>query len=225
MNNLILNNATMSSLEIAELTGKRHNHVLRDIENVLDEVGIGASKFGSSYLSSQNKQLPCYNLPRRECDLVVSGYVAKYRLAIIDRWQELENAQPKIPQTFAEALRLAADTQEALDERNSQLAIANIRQISEPNIPLENFVIDVRNQHPEIDISYRGLLKLLRDHKVIRKYSTLPLLKQNPAVPFRLRSGGDGHGNRITYVSKSDKDVFVGWYLGITCQSIDDNKF
>ena len=86
---------TMSSLEIAELTGKNHADVLRDIRNVFTEVGIGESKFAGSYLTIQNKELPCYYLPRRECDLVVSGYSAKYRLAIIDRWQELEAAQVK----------------------------------------------------------------------------------------------------------------------------------
>ena len=78
----------MSSLEIAKLKGKTHENVLRDISRILEEIGIGASKFGSSYLSEQNKSLPCFNLPRLECDLVISGYSAKYRMAIIKRWQE-----------------------------------------------------------------------------------------------------------------------------------------
>jgi phage regulator Rha-like protein len=81
---------TMSSVEIAKLTNKNHAHVLRDIRNILEEAGIGQSKFGGSYLSPQNKELPCYNLPKRECYLIVSGYSVKYRLAIIDRWTELE---------------------------------------------------------------------------------------------------------------------------------------
>ncbi len=71
-----------------ELTGKDHKNVLRDIANVLKEAGIGQLKFESSYLSPQNKSLPCFNLPRLECDLVVSGYSVKYRMAIIKRWQE-----------------------------------------------------------------------------------------------------------------------------------------
>lgn len=91
--------ATMSSLQIAQITGKRHDHVLRDIESILEEAGIGAPKFGGTYLDVQNKERPCYNLPRRECDLVISGYSVKYRLAIIDRWQELEAkaAAPRDP--------------------------------------------------------------------------------------------------------------------------------
>jgi phage regulator Rha-like protein len=81
----------MSSLEIAELTGKDHADVLKDIRRILAEAEIGDGKFSGSYLSSQNKELPCYNLPRRECDLVISGYSVKYRLAIIDRWHFLES--------------------------------------------------------------------------------------------------------------------------------------
>ena len=56
MNELtVLNNEslTMSSLEIAKLTDKEHFHVLRDIERILEEVGIRASIFLGSYLSKQ----------------------------------------------------------------------------------------------------------------------------------------------------------------------------
>lgn len=112
--------ATMSSLDIAEITGKEHGHVMRDIRAVLSEAGIGHSIFGSSYFNAQNKEQPCYRLPRRECDLVVSGYSVKYRLAIIDRWHQLESGQAfTIPQTLPEALRLAAD----LAEKNEALAL------------------------------------------------------------------------------------------------------
>jgi Rha family phage regulatory protein len=91
---------TMSSLQIAEITGKDHTNVLRDIRNTLEQAGIGLSKFESSYLNSQNKAQPCFILPRRECDLVVSGYSVKYRLAIIDRWHELEAKQAVNPAQF-----------------------------------------------------------------------------------------------------------------------------
>ncbi len=40
-----------------------------DIRNTLEEAGIGESIFGSTYTDTQNKQRPCYILPRRECDL------------------------------------------------------------------------------------------------------------------------------------------------------------
>jgi len=81
---------TMSSLEIAKLTGKEHKNVLADIRMIFDEAGIRTADFSAVYKNQQGKEQPCFNLPRRECDLVISGYSIKYRLAIIERWQELE---------------------------------------------------------------------------------------------------------------------------------------
>ena len=70
-------------LEIAELTGKRHANVLGDTRKILDEVEINQLKFESVYLAGTGEERIYFNLPRMECDLVVSEYSAKYRLAII----------------------------------------------------------------------------------------------------------------------------------------------
>jgi phage regulator Rha-like protein len=107
---------TMSSLEIAELVDKNHADVLRDIRNMLVELGIGERIFAGSYLSTQNKALPCFNLPRREVEILLTGYSIKLRARVIDRLNELENRQQLIPQTLPEALRLAASLAEERDE-------------------------------------------------------------------------------------------------------------
>lgn len=87
MNEIIINQETMSSLQIAKLTGKQHAHVMRDIRTLLDQ-GVGQSKIGfSSYKSEQNKDLPCYNLTKKGCLILASGYDAKLRERIIDRWE------------------------------------------------------------------------------------------------------------------------------------------
>lgn len=115
----------MSSLEIAKITSKNHADVMRDIRNTLEQAGIVESRFAGYYIASNGKQNPCYLLPRRECDLVISGYSVKYRLAIIDRWHELEGKQAfQIPQTLPDALRLAADLAEKNAVQAAQLAIA-----------------------------------------------------------------------------------------------------
>jgi phage regulator Rha-like protein len=80
----------MSSLEIAERTGKRHDHVMRDIKKMLNELKIDAPHFWGTYKTEQGNTYDCYNLPKRESLILVSGYNVTMRAAIIDRWQELE---------------------------------------------------------------------------------------------------------------------------------------
>jgi phage regulator Rha-like protein len=51
---------TMSSLEIAKLTGKDHSDVLKDIRRVLTEAEIGEGKFSSIYLDAYKREKPCF---------------------------------------------------------------------------------------------------------------------------------------------------------------------
>ena len=116
---------TMSSLEIAKLTGKEHFNVLVDIRKMLEELELGDLKFQDTYLSAQKKQMPCFNLPKRECFILVSGYNLKLRAAIIDRWQELENqSKPSMPTTYIAAL-------EALiaSEKAKELALLQVDEL------------------------------------------------------------------------------------------------
>lgn len=80
----------MSSLEIADLTGKQHKNVLADIRNMLDELKINSAEFSAQYKDVSGKSNLMYNLPKRETLILTSGYSAKQRAAIIDRWLELE---------------------------------------------------------------------------------------------------------------------------------------
>lgn len=63
-----------SSLLIAEITGKRHDHVIRDIENILGQVGIQAPQFWGAYKTPSGQTSKVYNLPRRECDLLMMTF-------------------------------------------------------------------------------------------------------------------------------------------------------
>ena len=77
---------TMSSREIADLTGKLHHHVIRDIRTMLEELGEVETKFGGYYTASNGKQNPEYHLPKDLTITLVSGYNVQMRYAITKRW-------------------------------------------------------------------------------------------------------------------------------------------
>ena len=118
---------TMSSREIAELTGKEHKNVIRDIRAMLDAL----KKDGSDLSHVREDQdargyTSAFHLDRELTETLLTGYSVPLRRKVIARWHELEArvAQPSIPQTLPEALRLAA---EAI-ERNEKLALENKAQ-------------------------------------------------------------------------------------------------
>lgn len=82
--------ATMSSRDIAELTGKNHADVLRDIRDMFDVLKIDASVFADIYQDKHGRPQPMFSLDKRLSIGLVSGYNVAMRMAIIDRWQELE---------------------------------------------------------------------------------------------------------------------------------------
>lgn len=69
----------ITSLQISELTGKQHAHIMRDIRNLLEQ-GVAESNFGlGSYTDANNQQRPCYNLTKKGCLILASGYDAVLR--------------------------------------------------------------------------------------------------------------------------------------------------
>ena len=81
----------MSSLEIANMTGKRHDHVMRDIERELTSLGEAAPKFGGRYRGKDGTLRPCYILPGKYLLFIASAYDAKLRMQIIEHWEALNN--------------------------------------------------------------------------------------------------------------------------------------
>jgi phage regulator Rha-like protein len=81
---------TMSSREIASVTGKRHDNVKRDIAAMLKELKADVLKFEDIYLDGRNREQVQYLLDREHTDCLLTGYSAGLRMKVIRRWHELE---------------------------------------------------------------------------------------------------------------------------------------
>lgn len=57
---------TMSSREIAELTGKEHRNVLADMRKMLQELGVQPAKFSARYKDAKGEMRTEYRSPKRE---------------------------------------------------------------------------------------------------------------------------------------------------------------
>lgn len=114
---------TMSSREIADLTKSRHDSVKRSIERMSAN---GVISFTPSVeVNHLGQRVDIYYVNKRDSYVVVAQLSPEFTAALVDRWQELETqTQLQIPQTYADALLLAANQAKELEEKNQALALA-----------------------------------------------------------------------------------------------------
>ena len=122
----IIKNETMTSLEIAEVKGRKHKDVMRSIREMEEAwVKVNGRKFALvEYKDAKGEMRPCYSLSKTECLYIATKFNDEARAKLILRWEELETKEVsliKVPATFAEALRLAADQAEKLEAQEKML--------------------------------------------------------------------------------------------------------
>lgn len=127
MNELLKNTETMTSLQIAEVTGMRHADVMRSIRN-MEEAWTKTTQRNfalSEYKDSTGRSLPMYQLNKNECLYVATKFNDETRAKLVIRWEELERERAaggfQIPQNFSEALRLAAEQAERVEAQQKQI--------------------------------------------------------------------------------------------------------
>ena len=94
MQTTILVQPTMTSLEIAELTGKQHKNVMQAIRNMEPawEKTAGLKFQLGSYKDANGQLRPCYLLTKTECLYIATKFNDEARAKLVLRWEELEMA-------------------------------------------------------------------------------------------------------------------------------------
>lgn len=119
-------NLTMSSREISDLVKSRHSDVCRSIDRLMQSSVI--SEYAPmAYTHEQNLRTYYeYHISKRDSYVIVAQLSPEFTAALVDRWQELEAGQaPRLPQTFAEALQLAADQAKQLELAAPKIAFVD----------------------------------------------------------------------------------------------------
>lgn len=182
----------MSSLEIAEVTGKEHKNVMRDIQTLLSQ-GVDKLNFERiSYKDSMNRVRDAYQLTYKGVLILASGYNPVLREKIIDRWEELETgkAEPKYAQQSPSQPKLSDKIQAAkflakflnLNDA-SKLQIA--KTIADPlGLPTPDYVMDEKTVHAAKD--------LLATHKVKMSSAEFNKILVSKGIVGRMTRPGKG---------------------------------
>ena len=85
----------MTSLEIAEVTGKQHKHVMEAIRKMEPAwVNIAGSNFRlGSYKDANGQIRPCYQLTKTECLYIATKFNDEARAKLVLRWEQLERQE------------------------------------------------------------------------------------------------------------------------------------
>jgi phage antirepressor YoqD-like protein len=191
----------MSSRQIAELTGKEHRNVARDIRAMCDGLGVDALSFEHIFFDSMNRQQTEYLLDEELTLCLTSGYDVKQRMAIIRHWKQMRDApQFKIPQTLPEALRLAADLSDQVQLQQQQLAIASPKAEALDRIATADGLLCITSAAKHLQVRPKDLFAFLQERQWIyrRAGGGGGFLGYQP----RIQQGLLEH--KVTVVSRSD---------------------
>ena len=90
---------TMTSLEIAELTGKQHFHVMeaiRKMEPAWERICKSKFRLTSRIVEQPNggtREVPCYSLTKTECLYIATKFNDEARARLVLRWETLERQE------------------------------------------------------------------------------------------------------------------------------------
>lgn len=145
----IVDGDRMTSLQIAEITGKPHADVMkaiRKMEPAWSKINEGIFSL-VEYKDKKGETRPCYSLNKEECLYIATKFNDEARAKLIKRWKELEeqHQKPSVPQNYLEALKSLVKS----EEEKQQLALENKKQqetiltISKENMELGNKITDM----------------------------------------------------------------------------------
>lgn len=197
---------TMTSLEIAKFTGKRHDNVKRDVEEMLKQLGfIDFLSFEDVYMNEQNQQVKLYRLDKKHTICLIAGYDANRRMEIIDRLEYLENViRNQTMINFNDpvaAARAWADNYEQL-------------QIAQQKLLTQDDLLDEATNHLET------YLKLMGDGELVTTTEAAKMLGMRSAVELNKKLRDDG-------VKFKNKDLpmsgFTDWFKVVPVETRSGN--
>lgn len=174
--------AVTNSLKVAEVFEKEHRRVLQDIRDLECSEHFRQHNFvQSSYVNSQNKEMPLFFMSKKGFTLLAMGYTGKeamkFKEAYIDQFEKMED-ELKRPRVLSEREQLMASMKMTLE------AAEEIAAVKEEVVTVKSEMKEVRTmveQQITLDHGEQRRVQKVIAHKV---YET----ESNPDLrPSRFR--------------------------------------
>ncbi|MGL4654892.1 MAG: Rha family transcriptional regulator [Sarcina sp.] len=204
------NSIVVDSREVAEMIGKDHKHLMRDIRgyiNVLDESPtLDYQEFfiESSYLTVQNKMQPCFNITKKGCDMVANKmigtkgilFTAEYVSAFDDYEKQIKGSNKQL--SPMEQLKLQYEVLDNHEERvlkiEKALESMEITPLQRKNIQRakSSKIIELlggKKSNAYKDASFRSRVyaainREYQDYFEVNSYEYTPKARFNEALEF-----------------------------------------
>ncbi|OOH89551.1 hypothetical protein BMT54_06370 [Pasteurellaceae bacterium 15-036681] len=200
----------MSSREIARIVESRHADVCLSIDRLMAKGVIGGYT-AMPYTHQQNGQVYYeYHINKRDTYVIVAQLSPEFTARLVDRWQELENQQAvRLPQTFSEALRLAAEQAETIESQTQQLAE------QAPKVAFVNHYVEVgtskslRETAKILNFSEKRMIECLERDRVLYRQSgnLLPYSTKQSQQLFTVKTGTAEHGHNFTQTRVTGRGI------------------
>lgn len=200
MNQLIFKsekgNTVTSSLLVAEKFDKEHKHVLDAIRNLVSE-NSAAKYFYETKYANRGKFYPQFIMNRDGFSLLVMGFTGdkalKFKIDFIEAFNAMES-RLKLPQTFSEALQLAADQAKQIE-------------LMQPKVDGYDQFIDSKSLQGFKEVANllgmgrNRMMEKLRELNILTK-DNIPYQNQLEAGRFKVKeSTKNDHNVATTYVT------------------------
>lgn len=84
---------TMTTVEIAAMTGKRHDNVLRDAHAIVEKVNaLKSEAIDTVYIDGRGREKPMLVMNKQMVFTLITGYDTGLRYTVVGRWIELEQS-------------------------------------------------------------------------------------------------------------------------------------
>lgn len=228
----------LSSREVAEMVGKDHNKLMRDIRVYIEQLGeskIGRTDFfkESTYRTSQNKEQPCYLVTKKGCEFIAHKLTgikgAEFTAKYIERFHQMEETiQNHIPQG-KELLALAVlEAQKTIEEQTAQIERMRPKEIFADAVATSKQSILIgqlaklicQNGH---EIGQKRLFKWMRENGYLMKAGSdynMPMQRYVEQGLFEIKESsianpdGSTRLTRTTKVTGKGQQYFINKFLG-----------